>query len=100
MRRSAGPVFVKLQHLAMATVCHLGRIGRLSRDPLYLRRLQVLAALPRAMSTATSVGGGAEQQSGSGHRGICTNSEGTGPPRVLITGGLGQLGSGLAKELR
>ena len=24
-----------------------------------------------------------------------TNTEGTGPPRVLITGGLGQLGSGL-----
>ena len=29
-----------------------------------------------------------------------TNTEGTGPPRVLITGGLGQLGSGLAKVLR
>ena len=51
----------------------------------------------RAMSTAA---GGLEQQSNSGYRGICTNSEGDGPPRVLITGGLGQLGSGLAKELR
>jgi len=30
---------------------------------------------------------------------VC-NAEGTGPPRVLITGGLGQLGSGLAKVLR
>ena len=29
-----------------------------------------------------------------------TNTEGTGSPRVLITGGLGQLGSGLAKVLR
>ena len=29
-----------------------------------------------------------------------TNTEGTGPPKVLITGGLGQLGSGLAKVLR
>ncbi len=33
-------------------------------------------------------------------RGMSTNSEGTDPPRVLITGGLGQLGGGLAKELR
>lgn len=33
-------------------------------------------------------------------RGLVSNSEGNGPPRVLITGGLGQLGSGLAKVLR
>ena len=33
-------------------------------------------------------------------RGMVKNAEGTGPPRVLITGGLGQLGSDLAKNLR
>ena len=33
-------------------------------------------------------------------RGLITNAEGNGPPKVLITGGLGQLGSGLAKVLR
>lgn len=49
----------------------------------------------RDMSTLTT---GGDQQAR--WRGMCTNSEGTGPPRVLITGGLGQLGSGLAKQLR
>lgn len=33
-------------------------------------------------------------------RTMIANREGTGPPRVLITGGLGQLGRGLAKEMR
>ncbi len=33
-------------------------------------------------------------------RTMISNREGTGPPRVLITGGLGQLGRGLAKEMR
>ncbi len=33
-------------------------------------------------------------------RTLVSNAEGDWPPRVLITGGLGQLGSNLAKELR
>ena len=33
------------------------------------------------------------------HRAV-SNAEGTGPPRVLITGGLGQLGRGLAETMR
>lgn len=76
----------------MALSKHLRGLVRLCGDPLQLRGLQ---PVPRALSTCA--GGGVEQ---SQHRGICTNSEGNGPPRVLITGGLGQLGSGLAKQLR
>lgn len=63
------------------------------------------AGLPPASSGSGSSCRAMSSDSASGeqhpqHRGLCTNSEGTGPPRVLITGGLGQLGNGLAKQLR
>lgn len=73
------------------------RLARLFRTPLQFGRLQGLAAVPKAMSTGAA---GRDREQQSGYRGICTNGEGTGPPRVLITGGLGQLGSGLAKQMR
>lgn len=73
------------------------RLARLSTAPLQFGRLQTLAAVPREMTTSAA---GRDMEQWSPQRGICTNSEGTGPPRVLITGGLGQLGSGLAKQMR
>lgn len=65
----------------------------------YLSRLPASrsGSLWRALSTAGIV---QEQQRG---RGMCTTTTATGStdsPRVLITGGMGQLGSGLAKVLR
>lgn len=83
--------------LCRPTMAQLRTVRRLVNDYQKLRsasvimRLQGPACYCRAMSSTAS----SEQ-----FRALCTNSEGTGPPRVLITGGLGQLGGGLAKQLR
>lgn len=59
-------------------------------------------AQARASSTVPDAPGGVKDASiqSTGSRTLVTNAEGHWPPRVLITGGLGQLGSSLAKELR
>ena len=61
-----------------------------------------LQAHARASSTVPEASGGVKDASiqSKGSRTLVTNAEGHWPPRVLITGGLGQLGSSLAKELR
>ena len=63
-----------------------------------MRTLQPVAT--RNISTSVPSGSGGPFNSLPLQRGLITNAEGNGPPRVLITGGLGQLGSGLAKVLR
>lgn len=69
---------------------------------LLVRNLQpVVYIAARTNSTSVPSGsGGPLLNSLPLQRGLITNAEGNGPPRVLITGGLGQLGSGLAKVLR
>ena len=70
---------------------------------LLVRTLQpVLYSATRNSSSSvpSGYGSGGTLSSLPLQRGLITNAEGNGPPRVLITGGLGQLGSGLAKVLR
>lgn len=74
----------------------------------FLKTIQrTLRRTVTARSNSTTGGGsvGVDESLGSLYspplqRDYITNAEGNGPPRVLITGGLGQLGSGLAKVLR
>lgn len=56
-----------------------------------LQATSVRSQANRALSTLSDQGN---------IRTLVSNAEGDWPPRVLITGGLGQLGSNLAKELR
>ena len=59
--------------------------------------MQVVSSL-RAQSRTASTGTADGETPHA--RTLVTGTEGDWPPRVLITGGLGQLGSNLAKELR
>ena len=67
---------------------------------LVKRLLVSISSSPSRCGSSRTLSASTASLSQGPHRGVCTNSEGTGPPRVLITGGLGQLGSGLAKQLR
>ncbi|XP_064382211.1 L-threonine 3-dehydrogenase, mitochondrial-like [Halichondria panicea] len=64
--------------------------------PLWRRISSQLVVSFRSQSRASST----ISDPGSSTRTLVSNAEGDWPPRVLITGGLGQLGSNLAKELR